>query len=77
MEVSIGEPDALLFGRNLCLARKRRGMSQTTLAERAGLSRDSIYKLEMGLRSARLGTLFALADALGIDPCDLLEGLRP
>jgi transcriptional regulator with XRE-family HTH domain len=77
VEVSITEPDALLFGRNLHLARKRRGMSQTTLAERAGLSRDAIYKLEMGRRSARLGTLFALADALGIDPSDLLEGLRP
>lgn len=71
------EHDALMFGRNLCLARRRRGWSGERLAERAGMSRDGIYKLELGQRSPGLGTLLALADALGIGPCELLEGLRP
>jgi transcriptional regulator with XRE-family HTH domain len=71
------EPDALLFGRNLCLARRRRGLSAERLARRAGMSRDGVYKIELGQRSPRLGTLLALADALGVSPCELLEGLRP
>ncbi len=71
------ERDALLFGRNLFLARQRRGLSGERLAKRAGMSRDGVYRIEMGQRSPRLGTLLALADALGIGPCELLEGLRP
>ena len=71
------EHDALMFGRNLCLARQRRGLSGERLAERAGMSRDGVYKLEMGLRSPRLATILALAGGLGIDPCELLRGLRP
>jgi transcriptional regulator with XRE-family HTH domain len=75
--VRTGEADAKLFGRNLYLARRRRGLSGERLAERAGMSRDGVYKLEMGLRSPRLGTLLALADALEVGPCELLKGLRP
>ncbi len=71
------EHDALMFGRNLYLARQRRGWSGERLAERAGLSRDGVYKLEMGHRTPRLATILALADALGVAPCDLLKGLRP
>ena len=75
--MKVSEPDALRFGRNLCLMRRSRGWSGDRLAERAGLSRDAIYKIELGQRSPRLGTLLALADALGVAPCELLEGLRP
>lgn len=72
-----GERDAKLFGRNLCLVRRRCGHSQERLAARAGLSRDTIHKLEMGHRSPTLGTLLAIADTLRVDPCELLDGLRP
>lgn len=71
------EHDALMFGRNLCLARQRQGLSGERLAERAGMSREGVYKIELGQRSPRLATLLALADALGVRPCELLEGLRP
>jgi transcriptional regulator with XRE-family HTH domain len=71
------ERDANLFGRNLCLVRRRRGQSQEQLAARAGLSRDTIHKLEGGKRFPRLATVLTLADTLGVDPCELLEGLRP
>jgi transcriptional regulator with XRE-family HTH domain len=59
------------------LTRRRRGLSQEKLAERTGLCRDTIYKIEMGQRSPRLGTLLILADALRVDAADLLKGLRP
>jgi transcriptional regulator with XRE-family HTH domain len=67
---------AKMFGRNLCLARRRRGLSQEKLAERTGLCRDTIYKIEMGLRSPRLDTLLTLADALEVDAEVLLRRLR-
>jgi transcriptional regulator with XRE-family HTH domain len=71
------ERDAKQFGRNLCLLRGRKGLSQERLAARAGLGRDTIYKIECGKRSPRLDTLLVLADTLGVDPCELLKGLRP
>jgi transcriptional regulator with XRE-family HTH domain len=71
------ERDANLFGRNLCLIRRRCGQSQEQLASRAGLGRDTIFKLEAGKRSPTLRTLLILADTLGVDPCELLKGLRP
>ncbi len=67
---------ANMFGRNLCLARRRRGLSHEKLAERTGLCRDTIYKIEMGQRSPRLDTLLVLADALSIDVAGLLRGLN-
>lgn len=67
---------ANMFGRNLCLARRRRGLSQEKLAERTGLCRDTIYKIEIGQRSPRLDTLLTLADALSLDAAELLNGLR-
>jgi transcriptional regulator with XRE-family HTH domain len=74
--MTVGGQDAKLFGRNLCLLRCRRGLSQEALARGAGLCRDTVWKTEMGIRSPTLGTLLALADALNVDPGELLEGLR-
>lgn len=67
---------ANMFGRSLCLARQRRGLSQEKLAERTGLCRDTIYKIEMGQRSPRLDTLLTLAGALRVDAAELLKDLR-
>jgi transcriptional regulator with XRE-family HTH domain len=75
--MTISERDALVFGRTLCLTRCRRGLSQEALARQSGLGRDTIYKLESGIRSPTLGSVLALADALNVDPCELLKGLRP
>ena len=77
MSSEFSERDANLFGRNVCLIRRRRGLTQEQLAERAGLSRDTVHKLEGGKRFPRLATVLDLADTLAVDPCALLEGLRP
>jgi len=53
----------------------RRGLklTQEELAEKAGVSKDVVAKLEHGARSsARLSTLTAMADALGVTVAELL-----
>lgn len=53
------------FGEQLRALRERAGMTQETLAERAGLSRDAISALERGRRSRpHPPTLAAISDAL-------------
>lgn len=65
------------FGRKLFTARRRLGVSQEALAGFAGLHRTEVQKLEAGLREPRLGTIVRLAYGLGIDPGELVKGLRP
>ena len=57
--------------------RLRSGLSQVQLAARSGLSLGTLRKLEEGhLASTRLGTLVAVAHALGLAPTDLIPALR-
>ena len=46
------------------------------LADRAGVSRQTIYNLEKHDRTARSDVLKKLADALDIDMVELLEGVE-
>ncbi len=47
--------------------RIEKGMTQEELAERSGVHRDTIQKLETGQRAARPATVKKLADALGVE----------
>ena len=49
------------------------GLSQRALAQRAGLSQTSIWKIERG-GGANPATLKKLADVLGVRPMDLAKG---
>lgn len=53
--------------------RKRAMLSQAELAERAGVSRDAIVRLETGKRRAQPATGRKLAAALGVEPRELVE----
>lgn len=64
------------FGRKLFMERRRLGVSQESLARFAGINRATVYLLENGKRSPTLVTIVALAHALGIDPAELVKGLR-
>lgn len=63
------------FAENVILARDRADLSQTMVAERSGLHVTQVSLLERGLRLPRLDTIAKLAGALGIEPCELLEGM--
>jgi transcriptional regulator with XRE-family HTH domain len=65
------------FGRRLFMERRRLGVSQEGLGTMAGLHRTEVQKLEAGRRDLRLSTIVKLADALGVDPAELIRGLRP
>ena len=61
------------FGSVLSVARKRCGISQQALAMDAGLDRTYISLLERGLRQPSLNSIFAIADALGVQPSKLIR----
>lgn len=52
--------------------RKRKGVTQEGLAERAHIDRAHMFRIEAGKVCMTLATLEAIAAALGVRPRDLL-----
>lgn len=63
------------FGRRVRERRLELALSQEELAERADLHRTYISSLEQGRRNVAIRNIIRLAEALDIDPADLLRGL--
>jgi transcriptional regulator with XRE-family HTH domain len=63
------------FGRNLRSARLAAGLSQEELAGQVGIRRSYLGRLEAGGSECRFITAMALADVLGIEIEDLLDGI--
>ena len=61
-------------GQRLRQLRVQRALSLRALAERSGVAFDTINKLELGHRPARLVTIRKLAEALGVQPRELMKG---
>ncbi|MBI5068695.1 MAG: helix-turn-helix transcriptional regulator [Deltaproteobacteria bacterium] len=61
---------------NLRSVRQNQGLSQETVARKAGISVSYISMLERGERTTPLDTLEALAKALGVSPLYLLQELE-
>jgi len=55
-----------LLGQSIKLARKKRRMSETELAERANVSRSTIQKIEKGDPSINIGLVFEAASVIGV-----------
>jgi DNA-binding XRE family transcriptional regulator len=55
------------LGERIRLARKRRKLSNAVVAQRAGISRTTVYKVEAGDPGATLGAYVRVLAALGLD----------
>lgn len=59
-------------GERIKTARERKVWGQAELARAAGLSPNTLYRIEVGDHAPRPATIRKIAEALGIDPADLL-----
>jgi transcriptional regulator with XRE-family HTH domain len=62
------------LGRRLSELREKRGLSQTQLADMAEIGRAHLSQIENGAVAARIDTLHAIAEALGLSLRELFEG---
>lgn len=61
-----------LFPKRLRILREKRGMSQRTLAQLCGLSKNMISKFEKGEKAPSVQTLGQIADYFGVSTDYLL-----
>ncbi len=64
--------DPVVIGKVIARIRRERGLSQEVLSGLAGLDRTHYSKIERGLRSPTLDTLFKLAHALEMPPHEIM-----
>jgi transcriptional regulator with XRE-family HTH domain len=60
-------------GKRLQELRVERALSLRALGERSGVAYDTVNKLELGRRPAHASTIRRLADALGVEPNELIK----
>jgi XRE family transcriptional regulator, regulator of sulfur utilization len=65
-----------LDGHRLRQLRVERALSLRALGERSGVAFATINNLENGNRPARLVTIRKLADALDVEPKELMKGVE-
>jgi transcriptional regulator with XRE-family HTH domain len=61
------------FAAHLRELREKRGLSQTRLAELAGLNRNYVGDVERGKRNPCLDNILKLAEALDVAPSELFR----
>ncbi len=62
------------LGENIKLARLRRKLSTEQVAERAGISRTTLYEIEKGSASVRIGAYIVVLNVLGLEQDILTVG---
>jgi transcriptional regulator with XRE-family HTH domain len=55
------------LGENIKLARLRRKLNTTQVAERAGISRSNLWKIEKGTATVSMGAYFQVLFVLGLE----------
>lgn len=60
------------MGENIKLARKRRKLTTIQVAERAGISRSTLYLIEKGSPKVSIGNIFNLLKVIGLQE-DILK----
>ncbi|NKB53851.1 MAG: helix-turn-helix domain-containing protein [Rhizobiaceae bacterium] len=62
-----------MYGNNLRKAREERGLNLDQAADLTGIKKTSLWRLESGDSKVSVERFFAIADAYGFDPIDLLK----
>jgi transcriptional regulator with XRE-family HTH domain len=70
------DPRASEIGARIAEQRGRLGLTQQALADAVGTTKPVIADYERGRRMPLLERLFAIAEALGVPPTTLLDGVR-
>jgi transcriptional regulator with XRE-family HTH domain len=65
--------ERLRIGLNILIRRRELNMTQSELAEAAGVSRNQISSIERGKTNFGMEALFAIAEALGVEYQELLK----
>ena len=68
--------DRIRFGQNLRQARVAASLTQAELARKAGLSENTISRLERGMCGMSVLTFVARVNALDTRPAHLLSGIE-
>lgn len=68
--------EAELIGQVIYAYRKKKHMSQELLSGLAGLDRTHYSKIERGLRSPTIDTLFRIAYAMGVPPNEIIKSIE-
>ena len=61
------------FGVVISTLRVQKGLTQESLSGLAGIARSHLAALENGEKTARLDTVWRIADALEMDPSELIR----
>jgi transcriptional regulator with XRE-family HTH domain len=68
-------PFPVRLGQRLQELREKRGLSQSQLADMAGMGRAHLSQIENGAVAARIDTLYAIAKALEMPLEEMFKGL--
>ena len=63
----------LQLGRNIFNLRRQKGLSQNQLAEKVGISREHLAKIETAKRCVSLGLLIDISEALEVPVRDFFD----
>jgi transcriptional regulator with XRE-family HTH domain len=66
----MSSPDEVSIGMNMRTLRKRAGVTLDSLAEKVGITKSTLSKIETGKISTAIATLLRIAEALGVQPAD-------
>jgi transcriptional regulator with XRE-family HTH domain len=72
----VPEDVKLLFGKRLRELRTAKGLSQESLADKAGLHRSYVWGIENGRRNVSLENIVRIAHALRVPPRDLMVDIK-
>jgi transcriptional regulator with XRE-family HTH domain len=72
----MGNRSEEILGKEVRFLRRKRGISQESLADACGLHRTYIGSVERGERNVSLQNIVRIARALGVAPANLLKDVK-